>query len=115
MLETLLGLLGDNVNAVAAEFCLDECRQTVLDYCHIDELPTELEGMVIRMAIDLYRIEGYGKKDPPKGPVTTVKEGDQSVSYATDRTTAIAGNKAAAELLKDYKARLDSKYRKLGW
>lgn len=112
MLDTLKSLLGSGVNEEAAQFCLSECEGLALDYCNLEELPAGLESTVIRMAVDLYRLEGYGQITPPKGPVTGLKEGDQSVSFATDRATAIAGR--GAILLTDYAVRLNA-FRKLRW
>ena len=112
MINTLKSLLGPNVNEEAAQFCLDDAQQLVLDYCNLEDLPAGLESTVIRMAVDMYRLEGYGQAAVPKGPVTAVKEGDQSVSFAADRGVAIAGS--GASLLKGYARRLNS-YRKLRW
>lgn len=112
MLEKLLALLGDGANAAAAEFCLDDCTHLALDYCNLDVLPAGLESTVVRMAVDLYRLQGYGQEAAPEGPVTAVKEGDQSISYAADRAGAIAG--AGAALLTNYAVRLNA-YRKLRW
>ena len=110
MLEKLKKLLGSGVNEEGAQFSLDDAQQLVLDYCHLEELPAGLQSTVIRMAVDLYRLEGYGQVSPPKGPITGLKEGDQSVSFAADRATAIAG--AGAALLTNYAVRLNA-YRKL--
>lgn len=112
MLDTMQGLLPAGANETAAQFCLDDCTHLVLDYCHLDELPRELESVVIRMAVDLYRLQGYGQATAPEGPVTQLKEGDQSVSYAADRAGAIAGSGAA--LLTNYAGRL-TPFRKLRW
>ena len=112
MLDTLKSLLGPTVIEGAAQFCLEEAQQLALDYCNLEALPAGLESTVVRMAADLYRIEGYGQASVPKGPVTAVKEGDQSVSFAADRAGAIAGN--GASLLKGYTQRLNA-YRKLRW
>lgn len=112
MIDTLKGLLGDGANETGAQFCLDDCTRLVLDYCHLEELPVELESTVIRMVVDMYRLEGYGQAAVPKGPVTALKEGDQSVSFAADRAGAIAGS--GAKLLTDYTSRLNG-FRKLRW
>ena len=112
MLEKLLALLGDGANTTAAEFCLDECTHLALGYCNLDALPAGLESTVLRMAVDLYRLQGYGQAAAPEGPLTAVKEGDQSISYAADRAGAIAG--AGAALLTNYAVRLNA-YRKLRW
>jgi len=112
MLDTLQGLLGAGVNETAAQFCLDDCQRLALDYCNLEELPVGLESTVVRMAADLYRLQGYGQAAVPKGPVTSLKEGDQAVSYAADRAGAIAGS--GAVLLTNYAGRLNE-YRKLRW
>lgn len=111
MLDTLKSLLGPNVVEEAAQFCLDECEGLALDYCNLEELPTGLQSTVIRMAVDLYRLEGYGDAAGAVGEVTSIKEGDTTITYERNRYNAQTGAGGAA-LLKNYSARLNS-YRKL--
>lgn len=113
MLDKLKSLLGPNVNEEAAQFCLDECQGLALDYCNLEELPAGLESTVVRMAVDMYRLEGYGDTAGALGEVTSIKAGDTTVTYEHNKYNAQTGA-GGASLLKNYSARLNS-YRKLRW
>lgn len=65
--------------------------------------------MVLDMAVDLYRMGGYGQAEAPRGAVSAVTEGEQSISFA-----GAAASADASGLLKNYAARLNA-YRKLRW
>ena len=115
MLELLKKLLGAGADADIAQFCLDDATQLALDYCNIAEIPQSMETLIVRMAVDLYRLGGYGSTESPQGPITSIKEGEQSVTYATlgfaqDRGAMAADNGAA--ILANYQLRLNE-YRKL--
>jgi hypothetical protein len=53
--ERLLALLGLNADEqsieICVEFALDNAKDIVKNYCHIDEIPAELETTVLRMWI----------------------------------------------------------------
>lgn len=59
------------------------------------------------MAVDLYRMGGYGQAEAPRGAVSAVTEGEQSISFA-GASSDVSG------LLKNYAVRLNA-YRKLRW
>ncbi len=108
-LKKLLGIpLEDDSKDFSFQFALDDAEQTIKGYCHIDEIPEALNNTVLKMAIDLYRNENLGEEESPLGSISSISEGDTSVSYRSN----------AAEfkdsLLKDYKSKLN-KYRKLVW
>lgn len=108
-LKKLLGIpLEDDSKDFSVQFALDDAEQIIKDYCHIDEVPEALNNTVIKMAIDSYRNENLGEEVSPLGSISSISEGDTSVSYRSN----------AAEfkdsLLKDYKSKLN-KYRKLVW
>lgn len=108
-LKTLLGLSkDDDTKDVYLEFVLDDVYQIIKDYCNIKEVPEELNTTVIKMAIDLYRNKNLGEEETPLGSISSITEGDTSISY---RSSANEFNDC---LLNDYKAQLN-KYRKLAW
>lgn len=88
------------------EFIMDDVRETILNYCNIEELPAGLTNTAYRMAIDLYRYEKPGETDSPLR-VSSITEGDTSTSF-TKVSEEIEGG-----ILKGYKGQLN-RYRKLG-
>ena len=114
MLEKLKILLGDPNDAttdVILSFVLDTVQSEVKNYCNIEEIPAELENIVVRMAVDLYRSEGYGSAAAPQA-AKSVSRGDVTIAYGDGGATAeITGGKA---VLDDYKAQLQA-FRRLRW
>lgn len=68
MLEKLKLILGvqDAEQDGVLSFALETVQDEVKNYCHIDEIPTALENIVVRMAADLCRSEGYGQAEKPQ-------------------------------------------------
>lgn len=113
MLKKLLLILGKS-NPTSEEtellqFVLDTATQKVLSYCNIDKIPEGLTNTVVRMAADIWRIEGYGSESKPQ-EVTSVKRGDVSTSFASVSTTETV----LGDYLSKYKSVLNH-YRKLRW
>ena len=80
-----------------AERCIESTIEYIKNYCHID---------VILMAADLFRYDvsaSSGQYDN----VTSIKEGDVTVSYGSNSSSM-------SSVFKDYKARL-ARFRKLVW
>lgn len=106
-LKDMLGIK-DKDKDIILQFVLGDVKQIVKDYCHIKEIPKELNTTVLKMAIDMYRNENLGEEESSLGSISSITEGDTSISYRSN----------AAEfkdsLLNDYKAQLN-KYRKLVW
>ncbi len=112
-LKMLLGI-EDAAKDELLSFELELVERQVLDYCDIEELPDTLQGTVIRMAADLFRLEGYGSEQKPAA-VQSVSRGDVQVSYGTEggnynEMTGAGG----ASFLNNYKMALN-RYRKLRW
>ena len=97
-----MALLGPDANQDAVSFWLDVAQQLALDYCNLDELPSGLENTVVRMAADLYRFNAYGTEDAAQGAVTSLKEGDQSVTFASVQESLGTND----SLLRGYKQQL---------
>ncbi|WP_045905939.1 phage head-tail connector protein [Clostridium botulinum] len=108
-LKKLLGIaLDDDSKDFLLEFALEDVEQIVKDYCHMKEIPEALNTTVLKMTIDMYRNENLGEEENSLGSISSISEGDTSVSYRS----SIAEFKDS--LIKDYKAQLN-KYRKLVW
>ncbi len=109
-LEKFKQLLGitDAAQDTALQFILDDVTETILNYCHLPELPEGLENTAYRMAMDIYRAEGIGASDVPAGNVTSIKEGDTTVAFRQ----AASESFYASSVLKNYAAQLN-RYRRL--
>ena len=89
-----------------AERCIESTIEYIKNYCHIDSIPDDLKHTVILMAADLFRYDisaSSGRYDN----VTSIKEGDVTVSYGSNSSSM-------SSVFKDYKARL-ARFRKLVW
>lgn len=89
-----------------AERCIESTIEYIKNYCHIDSIPDDLKHTVILMAADLFRYvvsSSSGQYDN----VTSIKEGDVTVSYGSNSSSM-------SSVFKDYKARL-ARFRKLVW
>lgn len=104
--NTLLKLLGQDVNEDIVSFTLDNVFDTVKNYCNISEIPEALNTTILRMSIDLYRNEQLGDSSNPL-VVKSISEGDMSTSFDVGGTTEFA-----TSLLKDYKKQLN-RFRKV--
>ncbi len=108
-LKRLLGIpLEDNSKDFLLEFTLEDVEQVIKDYCRIKEIPEVLNNTVLKMAMDLYRNENLGEEESSLGSVSSISEGDTTVSYKS------SSNEFKDTLIKDYKAQL-IRYRKLVW
>ncbi|WP_085829388.1 phage head-tail connector protein [Clostridium massiliodielmoense] len=108
-LKKLLGIpLEDNSKDFLLEFILEDTEQIIKDYCHIKEVPEELNNTVLRMAIQAYRAQNLGKEESSLGSISSITEGDTSIIYRS------SANEFKDCLLNDYKAQLN-RYRRLVW
>ncbi len=107
-LKSLLGIPAEDPGQDGIlQFVMDDVEETILNYCHLDELPAGLKNTACRMAVDLYRYDRPGEGSAPVA-VSSVSEGDTSTSF-TSAAGALQGG-----ILKNYRAQLNS-YRKLRW
>ena len=111
MLEKLKKLLGieDDSKDEVLQFTIDNVTDMVLNYCNIEELPKELENIVLSMCVDKHRAESLGS-EAAQGSVKSLSEGDVSVSYGSAYSVS---ENPAMEFLKGYRAQLD-RFRKFG-
>ena len=108
-LKRLLGIeLTDTTKDFLLEFTLEDTEQIIKDYCNIKEIPIELNNTVLKMAIDLYRNQNLGEEETSLGSISSITEGDTSISYRS------LANEFKDSLLNDYKPQLN-RYRRLVW
>ena len=96
-LKMFLGIEGNEEDELL-NFLLESTEQKILNYCNIDELPFELENVLVEMAARFY--------NSPDGIVFATKIGDTSVNYST--------TKDEQNIIHDYKAQLH-RFRRLSW
>lgn len=107
-LKSLLGIPAEDTSCdIPLQFVMDDVEETILNYCHLDELPAGLKNTACRMAIDLYRHDRPGEGSAPVA-VSSISEGDTSTSF-TSAADALQGG-----ILKNYRAQLNG-CRKLRW
>lgn len=107
-LKLLLGLDIDKTPNELIQFALDDACEIVKNHCNLDGVPEGLKNTVLRMAMDLYRHENIGSEDSSSGVVSSVKEGDTTVSYAN------LYSDYKKTVLKDYSKQLN-KYRRISF
>lgn len=110
--KPLIGVKPDDTTAdTLLTFILEDVEEIILNYCNIGALPAGLEKTAYRMAMDLYRNEGFGQAESSGGSVSSIEEGDTKVSFAGG---AYADNGFSNSLLKAYAGQLN-RYRRLVW
>lgn len=108
MLTKLKRIYNSN-DKVLLQCALDDATAIAKEYCHVKELPPELDGTILRMAADIYKND-YMLNQEGVGEVSSIKTGDTSTSFhKRDYSSGYADS-----ILKNYKSRLN-KYRKVRW
>lgn len=108
-IKRLLGLNeSDNSKDTILEFILEDVEEIVKNYCNVPTIPEQLNSTILRMAIDMYKNESLGSEDIALGSISSISEGDTSVSYRS------SASEFKESLLKDYKSQLN-RYRKIRW
>lgn len=106
MFSTFKKLIGKDEDEEVLLFILNSVEESVLAYCHRQDIPDGLKNTVIRMAVDMYKEERYGATEDT-GPVKSISVGDTSTTFSTEKSTAYVDS-----LLKTYEKTLNH-YRKL--
>lgn len=107
MLHTFRLLVGEEENEGVLVFILNSVEEAVLNFCHRKDIPNGLKNTVIRMAVDMYKEEGYGKAEAGTGAVKSISIGDTSTTFSTEKAKDYTES-----LLKNYEKTLKN-YRKL--
>ncbi len=107
-LKQLLGIdEGDTSKDVSLSFVISDVEEIIKNYCHIEEVPDGLLNTAYRMAIDLYRNEKPGQEEAATGAVSSISEGDTSISFKQS-----VDDNFKDTLLKNYKFSLN-RYRRV--
>lgn len=106
--RTILGITTTDKDDVL-QFVLDDVEETVLNYCNLDTLPKGLVKTAYRMAMDLYRAEGFGQ-EAIESSVSSISEGGATVSFKSSNYDT----SFTSSLLKNYERQL-TEYRRLKW
>ena len=106
-LKKLLGLEDDNKD-FALGFCIARVKDSIKNYCHITEVPVELENVVLSVAMDLYRAENLGAAEASQ-TVKSITVGDTTTSFQSG-----GGKEYLEGFLKDFRAQLEP-FRRVGW
>ena len=108
-LKSLLGIAEDDTSKdINIKFSLEDAYETIQNYCHTEGVNKGLYNTMFRMAIDLYRNENIGSEESSMGVVSSISEGDTTVSYKNPASDF------KESLLKNYKIQL-TRYRKIEW
>lgn len=105
-LKLLLGITGTDQDAIL-QFILDNVTETIINYCNVIFMPSELTNTAYRMAMDLYRNENIGNELAGKGMISNESAGKVSIGYQENTVFT-------QSLLKDYRIQLN-RYRNIKW
>ncbi len=109
--ELLKKLVGEEAKEELLFFALEEAKEIVKNYCHIETIPAGLSYTMVRMAADLYRNENSVLMEGGS-VVSSIKVGDTTTSFSS----TLSQDREAFQngLLKNYRSQLNC-YRKVRW
>ena len=107
-LKKLLGVKNDDNDEILL-FTINSTIDIICNYCRFQNVPKELDNVVLNIAMDLYRSRNFGQQQI-EGTVKSITEGDVSVAFDTGNCM----NLSTSDILKNYKIQLD-RYRRMGW
>lgn len=81
-LRLILGIDSGSVKDIQLEFELDFVEDQILTYINQEALPEKLERPLLMIAAAHWKSAGYGSEQAAPGPVTSVKRGDVTTSFA---------------------------------
>ena len=93
-LEQLKALLGisDTEQDGMLRFVIETTEAMILSYINHDELPVQLEKVLLMMCASYYKAAGLGTVQAAAGAIASVKRGDVQTSFAV-----AAGTSASAQ------------------
>lgn len=104
-------LAGQDISEAAQELAIDEVKQTILNYCHIDTVPAALNYTWANMALDLLLYQqGVTSGETQTGPVSSISEGDTTVTFGGEN----AHQAKLDDMVLDYRAQLQT-FRQVKW
>lgn len=89
--KTLLGITTEDQDNVL-EYVIQTVQTLVLRYINWDELPLELENVLVVMCVSYYKSAGLGNSSATTGPVASVKRGDVQTTFATGSGSSGSAN-----------------------
>lgn len=81
-LGLILGIDSDSEKYMQMEFELDFVEDQILTYINQESLPEKLERPLLMIAAAHWKSAGYGSEQAAPGPITSVKRGDVTTSFA---------------------------------
>ena len=81
-LGQILGIDSVSEKYMQMEFELDFVEDQILTYINQESLPEKLERPLLMIAAAHWKSAGYGSAQAAPGPVTSVKRGDVTTSFA---------------------------------
>ena len=81
-LRLILGIDVGSVKDIQLEFELDFVEDQILTYINQESLPEKLERPLLMIAAAHWKSAGYGSEQAAPGPITSVKRGDVTTSFA---------------------------------
>ena len=115
LVKALTGLT--NLDDTIAAFYLSQAEQFILDYCGICSLPKQLEGVKVQIAAKMIRENtsedgSKGSAGEVKGTVSSLSDGNQSVSYSSGAGSSSSFTYDQASIVTAFGTMLN-RYRKL--
>lgn len=90
-MKELLGMdPQDHLKDSVLQFAAQEAEEAVKNYCNINEIPSGLKKTTYHIAMDLYR--GTNQGEEGELSVTSITEGDTSISFRKDVEESSADN-----------------------
>ncbi len=99
-LKLLLGIT-DESKDFALEFVIRNVEDNIKSYCHLKEVPVELENVVLSIAMELYRIGNYGSEEAGQA-IKTIAVGDTTTTFETHTS-----KDTMEGLLKGFRSQID--------
>lgn len=81
-LGLILGIDTGSEKYLQLEFELDFVEDQILTYINQESLPEKLERPLLMIAAAHWKSAGYGSEQAAPGPITSVKRGDVTTSFA---------------------------------
>lgn len=88
----ILGIDSGSVKDEQLEFELDFVEDQILTYINQESLPEKLERPLLMIAAAHWKSAGYGSEQAAPGPITSVKRGDVTTSFAAAAAGADASS-----------------------
>lgn len=105
MLEKIKALLGidfaDSSNDIILTFLMESVSAKAKRYCKLNEIPAEMESLLIEIIVSRFRAQNYGSTDLPT-TVTNVSDNGQSVGFkvvGSEEITASGFTRAEEKML----------------